>query len=301
MNELSVYNKKIPLVSILCATFNHEKYISQTIDGFLMQKTNFQFEIIICEDKSTDSTAQIIREYEKKYPELFVTFYHKENLYSKGIDFFQTEAFPIAKGKYIAYCEGDDYWIDPLKLQKQVDFLETHADYGLVFTDADILYNNSGKIIHSFDHTRKKRIPKGDVFRKLIYYNPYKTCTALYKMSVIDNYFNFIKDEQYMMGDLGLWLYISKSYKVGYLNESTAVYRVLPNSASHFRTYRDFISFTNSGNQLKNHFAAKFNFKISPIKAFLWNLRVCAAFIIRNKKFKSFFEYQIRNIFLQKK
>jgi glycosyltransferase involved in cell wall biosynthesis len=124
-----------PLVSICCITYNHEKYIRDALEGFLVQKTNFSFEIIINDDASTDNTANIIREYEEKYPELFVCIYQKENQWSKGIRPSTTYVWPKARGKYIALCEGDDYWTDPYKLQKQVDFLETNPEYSLCFTD----------------------------------------------------------------------------------------------------------------------------------------------------------------------
>ena len=119
-----------PLVSIICTAYNHEPYIRECLDGFMMQETNFKFEILISDDNSTDKTADIIREYKTKYPDIFVPFYHKENLYSQGIN-FSDEFYSNAKGKYIATCEGDDYWIDPLKLQKQVDFLEANEKYVL--------------------------------------------------------------------------------------------------------------------------------------------------------------------------
>ena len=112
------------LVSICCITYNHEKYIRDAIEGFLMQKTDFPFEVLIHDDASTDGTADIIREYETKYPDIIKPIYQTENQYSKGIKISATYNYPRAKGKYIALCEGDDYWIDPYKLQKQVDFLE---------------------------------------------------------------------------------------------------------------------------------------------------------------------------------
>ncbi len=118
--------KKI-MVSICCATYNHEDYISDAIESFLMQKTDFQYEILIHDDASTDRTADIIRKYEKKYPEIIKPIYQTENQYSKGI---KVNKYNIerAKGKYIAICEGDDYWTDPYKLQKQVDYLENHPE-----------------------------------------------------------------------------------------------------------------------------------------------------------------------------
>lgn len=114
------------LVSVSCITYNHAPYIRKCLDGFLMQKTNFEFEIIIHDDASTDGTADIIREYEKKYADIIFPIYQKENQWSKGKKPNWDFNAPRWRGKYIAICEGDDYWTDPLKLQKQVDFLENN-------------------------------------------------------------------------------------------------------------------------------------------------------------------------------
>lgn len=126
------------LVSICCITYNHAPYIRQCLDGFIMQKTNFKFEILIHDDASTDGTADIIREYEAKYPNILKPIYQTENQYSKGKNISATYNWPRAQGKYIAMCEGDDYWTDPLKLQKQVDFLEGHPDFSMCFHRAKI-------------------------------------------------------------------------------------------------------------------------------------------------------------------
>ncbi|PUU67522.1 hypothetical protein DBB36_23560, partial [Flavobacterium sp. WLB] len=124
-----------PIVSILCDTFNHEKFITETLEGFLNQKTTFPFEIIVHDDASTDNTASIVTEFAQKYPLIIKTVLQKENQYSQKINFWSDITFPMAQGKYIALCEGDDYWIDELKLQKQVDFLESNPDYAITWTD----------------------------------------------------------------------------------------------------------------------------------------------------------------------
>lgn len=111
-------------VSICCLTYNHEKYIRQALDSFLMQKTNFKYEILIHDDASTDGTADIIREYEKKYPEIIKPIYQKENQYSQRVKISWLYQYPRAKGKYIALCEGDDFWCDENKLQLQYNLLE---------------------------------------------------------------------------------------------------------------------------------------------------------------------------------
>ncbi len=114
-------------VSIICTTYNHEKYIRKCLDGFVMQK-DVTFEIIIHDDASTDNTANIIREYEKKYPALFKPIYQTENQHSKRVKFITQYMVPLISGRYVAFCEGDDYWTDPHKLKKQFDALENHPD-----------------------------------------------------------------------------------------------------------------------------------------------------------------------------
>lgn len=116
-------------VSVLCAAYNHEDFLRQTLDGFVSQKTSFPFEVLVNDDASTDSTADILREYAEKYPEIIRPFYQTENLYSRRINLYDVVFFPAVRGEYIALCEGDDYWNDPEKLQRQVDWLDAHPDY----------------------------------------------------------------------------------------------------------------------------------------------------------------------------
>lgn len=117
------------MVSVYCLAYNHEKYIRDALEGFVCQKTDFPFEVIVHDDASTDGTADIIREYAEKYPQLIKPILQTENQYSKGIGITRTYIMPRITGKYVAICEGDDYWCDENKLQKQVDFLEAHPDY----------------------------------------------------------------------------------------------------------------------------------------------------------------------------
>ncbi|MCK5018989.1 MAG: glycosyltransferase [Candidatus Peribacteraceae bacterium] len=129
---------KTPTVSICCITYNHESFIASALNGFLIQKTIFPFEIIIRDDCSTDNTAKIIKDYVAKYPQLIKPIFEKENQYSNGI-----KSTPVciakARGKYIALCEGDDYWQAPYKLQKQVDFLENNDEYVATYHNSTIV------------------------------------------------------------------------------------------------------------------------------------------------------------------
>ena len=132
-------------VSVVCDAYNHEKYIAQCLDGIVMQKTNFAFEVLVHDDASTDKTADIIREYERKYPDLIKPVYQTVNQYTRG----GTERFqyPRVKGKYIAMCEGDDYWTDPLKLQKQYDALEANPDVDICTHRAIMWGEQQGKAL----------------------------------------------------------------------------------------------------------------------------------------------------------
>lgn len=125
-------NEDLPLVSICCLTYNHELFIRQALEGFLFQETSFAFEILVHDDASTDKTASIVREYELKYPSIVKAIYQEENKYSQGVGVTRVYQFPRSKGKYIAMCEGDDYWTDPFKLQKQVDILEGDSSLSAV-------------------------------------------------------------------------------------------------------------------------------------------------------------------------
>lgn len=116
------------MVTIRCLTYNHEPYIRQCLEGFVMQKTNFRFEAIVHDDASTDGTAAIIREYAEKYPDIIKPIFETENQYSKRDGTLSRILDEYTHGKYVAKCEGDDYWIDPYKLQKQVDYLENHPE-----------------------------------------------------------------------------------------------------------------------------------------------------------------------------
>jgi len=130
------------MVSVICLAYNHEPYIKQCLEGFVSQKTNFKFEVLIHDDASTDKTADIIREYEAKYPEMIKPIYQTENQYSQGISPTKTYLMPAAKGKYLAWCEGDDYWCDENKLQMQFDVMELHSDCALcVHCVEDVLDN----------------------------------------------------------------------------------------------------------------------------------------------------------------
>lgn len=136
------------MVSVCCITYNHANFIREAIESFLMQKTTFPFEILIHDDASTDGSAEIIKEYENKYPDIIKPIYQTENQYQQGRTISPVYQWPRARGKYIALCEGDDYWTDSYKLQKQVDFLEGNTDFAISF--------HNSIIANQFDRTNNQ-------------------------------------------------------------------------------------------------------------------------------------------------
>lgn len=142
------------LISVCCLAYNHEQYIRQALDGILMQKTEYPFEVVIHDDASTDRTSDIIREYEKKYPEIIKPIYQKENQHSQGVSIFSQWVFPRAQGKYVAWLECDDYWTDPNKLQRQVSYMENHPECSGTFHAANWLVDE--KIIKNDRHSERE-------------------------------------------------------------------------------------------------------------------------------------------------
>lgn len=155
--------EKIPFVSIICTVFNKEPWLKKTIDSFLAQNSDFDIEIILVDDASQDGSRQIIQEYESRYPEQIRAFYHDEN---QGIAKTWVSVCKEARGKYIARCDGDDFWIDSLKLQKQVDLLESRPDSKWSNSDFDI-YDEYGNLISTAGFSNNT-IPLADTYEKML-------------------------------------------------------------------------------------------------------------------------------------
>lgn len=218
------------LVSIHCITYNHAPYIRECLDGFVMQKTNFPFEIVIHDDASTDGTADIIREYEQKYPHLFNAIYETENQYTKYNGSFheiQNIMRKAIRGKYVAYCEGDDYWIDPYKLQKQVDILESDPECSLVYTSYK-RYNQDEKRFEDDFIVDKE----GYLYETLFLNIPVITVTVCMRSEVLRNLPSVPKGA--FTGDHYIWISAALMGRFRIVKDITSVYRILRNSASHF-------------------------------------------------------------------
>jgi len=215
-------NKGIPLVSIICPAYNHQSYIAKALDGFVMQKTNFEFEIIIHDDASTDNTVQIIKQYEARYPHLFVNIYQTENQFSKSIHNISKICFAKARGKYIALCEGDDYWSDQYKLQKQVDFLENNPAYSICFTRG--LVRNSFLNTESVNSDIESGVELnvGDFIKE----NSQLTATTVFARNSNFKWPEWLNDSPF--GDWGLYLLLmhGSAKKAWCLPDITTVYLI---------------------------------------------------------------------------
>ncbi|MEP6726819.1 MAG: glycosyltransferase [Bacteroidota bacterium] len=208
----------IPLVSICTTTFNHEKYLSECLDGLLMQQTSFPFEILVHEDASTDNTAKILREYEQNYPHIIRCVYQTENQFLKQNTLINI-LFRMARGKYVALCEGDDYWTDPLKLQKQVDFLEQHPDYVLCSADARIENLTSQLFRAIYTHfDRDMSFNQAQVLTD--FYCPTLSMVFRNNVMLIPDWFHNVKS-----GDSFLHYLLSRHGKFYFMNFIAGVYR----------------------------------------------------------------------------
>lgn len=217
-------SKKKLMVTIRCITYNHEPYIRQCLEGFIMQKTNFRFEAVVHDDASTDGTANIIREYAEKYPDIIKTIYETENQYSKHDGSLSRIMDEHTHGKYIAFCEGDDYWTDPLKLQKQVDFLESHPEYSMCFHNAEIKNETGMPYNHKFNFANNQDYNSTQLFSKWIV----PTASIICKKHITN--IKISHQDDIINGDLVLILKCAARGKVYGMKESMSVYRVQSNS-----------------------------------------------------------------------
>lgn len=259
------------LVHVNCITFNHASYIIDTMDGFCAQKTTFPFICTIFDDNSTDGEQGAIKQYLEDnfdlddasmgrneetddYVLIFVRHKTNKNCFY-AVYFLKYNHYSIGKGyrkldyckelvehaPYVALCEGDDYWIDPNKLQKQVDYLESHPECGLVCGYA-----------HSFVQSTRNLMEVRPIGEKdfnyddVLWENPVTTLTAMYRFNLLDGYEEFIKGTDWFVGDLPKWLYITSKSNIHKLNDVLGVYRVVTNSFSHGNSYEKRIRYINT-------------------------------------------------------
>jgi len=253
-----------PLVTVRTSTYNHGPYIRECIEGVLAQKTDFPFELIIGEDFSTDGTREIVFEYAKKYPDIIRVITADYNVGAKANG---RRCIQVARGKYMAICEGDDYWHDPDKLQRQVDILEADPEVSLVATDADALFVKNGRRIVSV--TKRTGQLDGldsitDMTAALI-----KRQINLFACSVCmrSDYYVQLRNKnsyefssRFKMGDVQTWWEMSRMGRIVIIPESMATYRVMKHSASHSPDRMKIFDFYVNSLELHEHYVKKFGY-----------------------------------------
>ncbi|WP_052715023.1 glycosyltransferase [Vibrio sp. ECSMB14106] len=262
----------IVYASIVCVTYNQDCFLEKTLKSLVEQRSNYRFEIIIHDDASTDNTTIILNKYKEKYPSIIKVIRQKENQYSKGGFRPLYYASSYASGKYLAFCEGDDYWINNEKLNKQVEILENDGSVSLVHTNYLELRNN----------IEKKRA-LGDSYpistvSSLLKSNTVGTLTACFRREDLIEFTILVEEEskEWRLGDLPLWLYLSGKGDITYLKEEMAVYRVLNESASHSKNKNKKLMFILNSLYIKlffiEYYKLSFSYKVRILIGALRNL-----------------------------
>lgn len=213
------------LVSVLCAAYNHEKYIRKSIESFLMQKTDFKYEIIIHDDASTDHTAEIIKEYEKKYPEIIHGIYEKENQYSRMVELIYSLIQESCNGKYVAICEGDDFWLASHKLQTQIDYMEREQKCVLSVHNAVMVNEEKCEIEAMMPYEYECDISPDELIMQ--YRGILPTASMVFRRDVLDADLNSFFSKAGAVSDYPLQLYLMTKGKIHHFNNIMSVYRYM--------------------------------------------------------------------------
>jgi len=281
-----------PLVTVIGITYQHKPYIAESIKSIIQQKTSFAFEYIIGEDFSTDGTREIVFDYAKQYPHIIRVITADKNV---GVHANAERCINSARGKYIALCEGDDYWHDQYKIQRQVDLIESDPSISMVCSDVDALDQKTGRLVPSVDKRLGSWIrsfpdmTKSLLLRKV---TPF-TCTTLMRREDLnkvrsENAYEF--SSQWPLGDLQLFIELSRLGRIVHIDESMATYRSLPVSASRFTSVQSEFSFTEKVEQLSIHYVRKLGYKsdtLNEIKALYFRQKCYTCFKYRSLEARS--------------
>ncbi|PML40663.1 glycosyltransferase family 2 protein [Vibrio breoganii] len=280
-----------PKLSIICMCFNHEKFVAQTIDGFLLQEVDFDIEIIIHDDCSTDNSLNIINEYKNKYPELIRVISQERNIYSRGEKALHY-LFEACRGEYIALCEGDDYWVDPCKLQIQVDFLDSNPEYIISGHDAFVIDEKGNLLSESKLPDRYKRdFTSSELQMSKCWALTLSWCFRKVDGLIIEEMRNVVNEDNFMLSYLGNY----GKYKY-HANISPAAYRVHAGGVwSSLNPEKKFLTQSNSWYWLSKYYFRIGNdklgnyFKDLAIKTIYSNIsfkRIAVEFFIRLSFFR---------------
>lgn len=248
---------QIPSVSVFMMTYNHEAYVRQSIESILNQKVDFDYDIVIGEDCSKDGTRSIIKSIAEEYPGKFKLLLHERNL---GAHANQLTVFKACTGTFIAMCEGDDFWSDPLKLQKQVDHLLNNPDSGMVCSNYKRLYQQTGKFRNDCFNPKKygQRVTFNDY---LLDMSSISTATVMIRGDIVRQYFAEVPEEvrnHFIVGDTPLWLFAASKSGIAVLADEMSVYRILDNSACHFNSHDEHYRFVLKGFEIADYFYERY-------------------------------------------
>lgn len=229
-----------PLVSVCMTAYNHAPYIGRAIESVLAQRTSFGVELVIGEDCSTDNTLATCREYAAKYPDRIRLVTAEHNV---GMRENYRRTALAGQGEYIAYCDGDDFWCDEEKLQRQIEALEANAEAGMCYTRSE----------RRVEHTDRRWIyPKGEMltsFDDMLFNNTAENCTAVARRSLIERYYAEVRPEEHpewLTDDAPMWIWFAAQSKIITLERTTAVHSLLEESVSQSGNYLKRIAFCDS-------------------------------------------------------
>lgn len=318
-------NKYKYMVYVPCLTYNHAKYITDALNGFCLQKTNFPYVCAVMDDASTDGEPGILHEYlcqnfdlgdsniaRKEETDDYVLSFaqHKTNrncffvvLFLKYNHFqLGKSRIPYVKewyesAKYIAFCEGDDYWINPNKLQKQVDFLESNPDYGMCHTD----FNTTGR-----NRITPVRLEKNDIYWPSILIHGLRigTVTVVVRSDVYNNIPKLNVGKGWPIGDLPIWYEIARVSKIKYIPEITATYRILQESASHSDDLDRVLLYEEKKLEMKRFYADTYNVEVDESNWMKQSYEIIIRYAARTNKIdvakKYYLEARKNNILTRK-
>lgn len=215
------------MVSVYCLTYKHAKYLNQTLDGFAKQKTNFRFEVIIHDDASNDGSKEIIYDYCNKYPDIFIPIIQEVNQYSQKIDIIRQFILPKVRGKYVAICEGDDFWTDENKLQMQVDALEYNTDCNMALHKVVEISENGIATGFTYPSYKVNSILSSAVFIDMQYNYSFQTSSFFMRSNIWKDYIKNppLFKQLFPVGDVPLMLYFGDKGKTYYIDKAMSCYR----------------------------------------------------------------------------
>ena len=242
-----------PLVSVVVTTYNHEKYLAKALDAILEQRCNFGVEIILGEDCSSDGTLEVCKDFAHRYPDTVKLIASTENV---GWRRNYRRCVEAASGKYVAFCDGDDYWCDASKLQTQVDFMEANPEYGMCYTRSERR--------DEANYTSTTYPPQGghEDFESMLRLNTAENCTTLAKRCLVEQYYSEIRPDQHpewLTDDLPMWLWFSANYPIHFIDCTMAVHRIFSHSVSHSTELEKRLAFSNSLSNIKLWYDEHYN------------------------------------------